>query len=167
MAVLQWLWCPSPISYTSPAGLCVLSVHLQQRVGSWTLVLAGNIRFLSQSDTCSMRGRLWQTAFTAQMSFICFLWMKIFATEETLTLFPNDFCRWHYFPHQLFFYATVAHLPICFRIVFPLNLPNSLSDRPLNPLACASPVLYSGHNQHFVFLLTSHSLILNILRSQI
>lgn len=45
-------------------GLRVLSVHLQQCAGSWRLVLAENICFLSdRSDVCSMRDRLWQTAF--------------------------------------------------------------------------------------------------------
>lgn len=54
-----WLWFPAPFPTPALPERCVLSVHLQQRVGSWRLGLAENICFLSdRSDVCSMRDRL-------------------------------------------------------------------------------------------------------------
>lgn len=104
--------------------------------------------------------------FTAQMSFMCFLWMKTFAMEETLTLFHNDFRVTLLFPTVIFLCNCCPPAHLLQNSVSP-NLPNTTSDRLLIPLPHASPVLYSENNQHFVFLLTSHSLILNILQSQI
>lgn len=141
-----WLDSPQP-GCCAPAlfltqslpGLSVLhrGSHLQQHIYSQRAILAENVHFLSnRSDVCCMGGRrqAWMDWFLLHKRPLLVSYEgKLLQWKKLLTLFSNDFYRWHCFS-PVIFSVTAAHLPACLRATLPPNLPSTTAGRFLTPL---------------------------------